>query len=200
MPAPRKKAIALLTTAAGLGILLVAGVVLYRPLEERYWLWKLTEGDEGEKERASDRLAELGVEEAVPILVGLIPRQLPGSHTARSWMDFTRAIRQDRYWKRALVKQHEFAVPYLRDLLKEESLVARFYAADILGVIGPPAIDAVPDLVQAGRTAREHPDVATSPALNILMINTLLALERISPGAARKYSSEILLDSETTQG
>ncbi len=37
MPATRKKAIALLTTAAGLGILLVAGVVLYRPLEERYW-------------------------------------------------------------------------------------------------------------------------------------------------------------------
>ncbi len=32
MPATRKKAIALLTTAAGLGILLVAGVMLYRPL------------------------------------------------------------------------------------------------------------------------------------------------------------------------
>ncbi len=38
MPATKKKAIALLTTAAGLGILLVAGVVLYRPVEERYWL------------------------------------------------------------------------------------------------------------------------------------------------------------------
>ncbi len=40
MAATPRKAIALLTTAAGLGALLVAGVVLYRPLEERYWLWK----------------------------------------------------------------------------------------------------------------------------------------------------------------
>ena len=73
MAATKKKAIALLTTAVGLGIVLVAGIVLYRPLEERYWLWKLREGDEGEKERAADRLAELGVEEAVPILIDFIP-------------------------------------------------------------------------------------------------------------------------------
>ncbi len=38
MPPTRKNAIALLTTAVGLGIVLVAGVMLYRPLEERYWL------------------------------------------------------------------------------------------------------------------------------------------------------------------
>ncbi len=75
MPPTRKKAIALLTTAAGLGIRLVAGVVLYRPLEERYWLWKLREGEESEKERAADRLAELGVEEAIPILVQALPRE-----------------------------------------------------------------------------------------------------------------------------
>ena len=78
-----------------------------------------------------------------------------------------------------------------RNILKEESLVARFYATDILGVIGPPAIDAVPDLVQAGRTAREHQDGATSLAPTLLMMNTLLALGRISPGAVDKYSSEI---------
>ncbi len=186
MAATPRKAIALLTTAAGLGILLVAGVVLYRPLEERYWLWKLREGEESEKERAADRLAELKVEEAIPILVGLIPRQLP--HSLRPWIDVMQGIKQERYWLRALVNQEELAVPYLRDTLKEESLVARIYVADILGKIGPPAIDVVTDLVEAARRAENHPTAETSPGEMTFFVNALAALEKISPGASDKYS------------
>ena len=53
MATTKKKAIALVTTAVGLGIVLVASVMLYRPLEERYWLWKLREGEESRGGRAS---------------------------------------------------------------------------------------------------------------------------------------------------
>ena len=161
MAATKKKAIALLTTAAGLGILLVAGVVLYRPLEEQYWLWKLREGDESEKEEAADRLAELEVEEAIPILVDLIPRQLPEWHSP-PWIDLVQGIPQEPYWLRALVKQEELAVPYLRGILNEESVQARSYVVYILGKIGPPAIDVAPDLVEAALRSKPHPDATTT--------------------------------------
>ncbi len=56
MAPTRKRAIALLTTAAGLGILLVAGVVLYRPMQERYWIWKLESGTKDKCRVAAERL------------------------------------------------------------------------------------------------------------------------------------------------
>ena len=185
MAATPRKAIALLTTAAGLGIVLVAGVMLYRPLEERYWLWKLREGEESEKERAADRLAELKVEEAVAILVDLIPRQLPESHSALSWIEITQVIRQDRYWKRALVKHEEVAVPYLQEILREESVLARSYAAYILGKIGPTAMEAVPDILEAVRTAMKGPPVT------YFAYFALYGLKRISPDAEKEAAALI---------
>ncbi len=144
MPPTKKRAIALLTSAAGLGVLLVAGVVLYRPLEERYWLWKLREGDEAEKERAADRLAELKVQEAVPILIALIPDdteppvQVPGFNTV---------VPQPHYSAEALSKFGSSAVPHLRRTFLERTGAVRLSAAYILGEIGSDANEAVPDLV-----------------------------------------------------
>jgi hypothetical protein len=33
-------------------VLVAAGITLYPSLRERYWLWKLRDGDESEKEKA----------------------------------------------------------------------------------------------------------------------------------------------------
>ena len=82
--------------------------------------------------------------------------------------------------------------------MKDESLEARRCVVYMLRKIGPPAIDAVPDLIQALRTAEEHPDINSSPGEMSFILITLLALEEISPGVGSKYSSEIL-DRETIQ-
>ena len=49
-----------IVTAAGLGILIVAGITLYPSLRERYWIWKLESGTWTEREEAVERLGELG--------------------------------------------------------------------------------------------------------------------------------------------
>ena len=59
MTANPRKSIALLATTAGLGILVVAGIILYRPLQEQYWLWRLEVGTEDDRVLASRELAEL---------------------------------------------------------------------------------------------------------------------------------------------
>ncbi len=62
MAATRKKAIALLTTAAGLGILLVAGVALY-------WIWRLEAETGEERRKAAETLGRLGTVRAIPSLI-----------------------------------------------------------------------------------------------------------------------------------
>ncbi len=186
MAATPRKAIALLTTAAGLGILLVAGVVLYRPLEERYWLWKLREGEESEKERAADRLAELGVEEAIPILVSSIPRE---SH----WGVSRRVTKRlSPFWVRALVKRKEAAVPYLQEILKEESVIAQCCAVSILGEIGPPAMEAVPDIVRAAWTVKFGPKQRNERARFLMLAHD--AVMQIAPKAAAELRALLRSD------
>ncbi len=191
MPASRRKAIALLTTAAGLGILLVAGVVLYRPLEERYWLWKLREGEESEKERAADRLAELRVAEAILILISSIPRELPSRFSPFLYLprNFRKGLPEQPYWVRALVKREGAAVPYLQETLREESVFARGYAAYILGNIGSPATDAVPDILEAVRTAMNGPKSLEPYFFSFARE----ALKQVSPEAEKEAAALIRL-------
>ncbi len=174
MPPTKKKAIALLTTAVGLGILLVAGVMLYRPLEERYWLWKLREGEESEKERAADRLAELGVEEAVRILLGLIPDE-EDPDWRLLWENASEDLFKQQYAARALVKMGSVAVPQLRATLTDQSEIRRGFAAYILGEMGPTAEAAVPDLLEAVKRSRVG---------RVLRIVGLKALMKITPDVA----------------
>ncbi len=150
--------------------------MLYPPLEERYWLWKLQEGDESEKERAADRLAELGVEEAIPILVSLIPRESPSgvSRDGFIWNKIAGDL-----WVRALVKRKGASVPYLREILKEKSVLARSYAVYILGNIGPPAMEAVPEILEAVRTGPDRTSVWIAHE----------SLKQISPKAAKELTA-----------
>ena len=170
MAATRKKAIALLTTAAGLGILLVAVVLVFlcRPLrEERYWLSRLREGDESEKERAADRLAELKSEKAIPILVQQHPILLweqwrAQNRPADTEEDFvlglldywTRLVLNDSvkrpYSVQALARMGQMAIPHLKTALRPENPESvRTFAAFTLGEIGAPAKETIPDLQSA---------------------------------------------------
>ena len=69
-----------LTVAAGLGILVVTGVVLQRPLQERYWLWRLETGSEAEQLEAVGKLAKIGSAAAIPRLILALESTLIASH------------------------------------------------------------------------------------------------------------------------
>ena len=70
MTASRKKLITGSVLLVGIGVLVVAGITLQRPLQERYWLWKLETGaTEEERLTAAERLEELGSVKAVPLLI-----------------------------------------------------------------------------------------------------------------------------------
>ncbi len=84
MPATRKRAIALLTMAVGLGIVIPAGVALYRPLQEQYWIWQLENGSNVERIAALERLAERRPLRAIPALVEAADRAL--STSPHSWV------------------------------------------------------------------------------------------------------------------
>ncbi len=61
----------------GVGVVVVAGITLYPSLRERYWIWKLDNGKDGqERLEAAEKLGDIGSTLAVPRLITEIETSL----------------------------------------------------------------------------------------------------------------------------
>lgn len=182
MTLSRKRRISSTVWLLGVGVLVVAGMALYPSLRERYWLWRLESGTEDERQTAADRLAELKVGEAVPILIRSIPRE-------RRRVDLSRDLFEPApHWMRAMIQLGELSVPKLGEVLGDRDAAPRTYAAFILGEIGPSAMDAVPALLAAVRAAREDLHYTSGDPEVFFVIVAGLAVSKISPDAMRENS------------
>ncbi|HVR75361.1 MAG TPA: hypothetical protein VMT52_13580, partial [Planctomycetota bacterium] len=76
--AKRGKILTFLLAAMGLLVLAAAGIVAWPRLEEEWWLHRLRTGDEGQRQRAAERLGQLGSMRALPEIV-LAMRRAAGS-------------------------------------------------------------------------------------------------------------------------
>ena len=56
----------------GIAVLIVAGIMLQRPLRERYWLWKLESETEDQTSEAAERLGQTGSVKAIPSLINAL--------------------------------------------------------------------------------------------------------------------------------
>ena len=65
----RKKLITGSVLLLGVGVVVVAGIMLYPSLRERYWIWKLESEVEEERLEAAERLGGLGSVRAIPSLI-----------------------------------------------------------------------------------------------------------------------------------
>ncbi len=73
MTLSRKKLITSSVLLLGIGVVVVAGIMFYPLLRERYWIWKLESGEtEEEREEAAERLGELGSVKAIPSLIDTV--------------------------------------------------------------------------------------------------------------------------------
>ncbi len=73
MTPSRKKLITSSVLLLGVAVVVVAGIMLYPLLRERYWIWKLESGEtEEEREEAAERLGELGSVKAIPSLIDTV--------------------------------------------------------------------------------------------------------------------------------
>ncbi len=95
------------------------------------------------------------------------------------------------YWLRALVKLEGSSVPCLQEVLREKSAIPRSYAAYMLGKIGPPAIKAVPKILQSLRTATLPGASDRSYEVSFVAI-ALEALKQISPEAEKQAAAAFI--------
>ena len=79
MTASRKKLITGSVLLVGIAVLVVAAITLQRPLQERYWIWRLESGTDEQRLKAADKLAGLRSVKAIPALVEVSEMALNGS-------------------------------------------------------------------------------------------------------------------------
>ncbi len=79
MTASRKKFITGSVLLVGIGVLVVAGITLQRPLQEQYWIWRLESGTDEQRLKAADKLAGLRSVKAIPALIDVSEVALNGS-------------------------------------------------------------------------------------------------------------------------
>lgn len=180
---------------------LCMGAASCRSTEERkvtYWLRTLQEGSDTDKERAAERLAELKVEEAIPILLRQHSTQ---ELSADDLLVYWARLAIDRSAERpftvqALLRMGPMAIPHLRRALTEESEAVRVHAAFTLGEFGPTAKEAVTDL-QSAIAAIEADD---RPGVAFVFVATF-AIQNLDPDASipavsRHLWTEISLNPE----
>ncbi len=141
MTSSRKKLIARSVLLLGIGVIVVAAITLQRPLQERYWIWRLESGTDEERFQAADKLAGLRSVKAIPALVEVSEVALNGSpwcvdaSTSEIRGRFSTDHRPTRYFDaiRTILKAvPEPAEASLKPYLSDEREFVRAVAASIL--------------------------------------------------------------------
>ena len=167
----KKKNFTLFTAVVGISVLLVAGYAFKDKAVEQWYIWKLDSEDPGEKFRAGEKLAGIGSSravpkfikflhsgsvqekilavrtlgemrsiEAVPALLETLRQRAPGRNPRHST---ARESFIHPTVREAIVKIGNAAVPGLIELLRDQKGAVRLEAVEVLGEIGPEAVQSI---------------------------------------------------------